>query len=199
METWGNGITVRLVRKAVRKECLLRKPDHQTVKGCNNSRPKTTLHLSVGMKRQHSALNIIHHALDFHILEETAVGFCSVKSRSTLNWQRAVTWCLGVLPQTWEEEMDSILVSYTDGVLNIDRADVGREKESKGGRERAFLYSFICWRKINCLPCITQFWRVGTSVWGTALWQKSRYHVHSHAVVSRCADRHIGIYCIGTV
>ena len=34
--------------------------------------------------------------------------------------------------------MASILVSYTDGVLNIDRADAGRkgEKDREGERER---------------------------------------------------------------
>ncbi len=44
--------------------------------------------------------------------------------------------------------MDSILVSYTDGVLNIDRADAGRKgergEESETERERGtfFFFSF---------------------------------------------------------
>lgn len=36
--------------------------------------------------------------------------------------------------------MDSILVSYTDGVLNIDRTDAGREGERDGEALHSFFF-----------------------------------------------------------
>lgn len=39
--------------------------------------------------------------------------------------------------------MDSILASYTDGVLNIDRADAGRNGETWGKREEGRDYFLL--------------------------------------------------------
>lgn len=39
--------------------------------------------------------------------------------------------------------MDSILASYTDGVLNIDRADAGRNGERESERETLLSASFV--------------------------------------------------------
>lgn len=48
------------------------------------------------------------------------------------HWKRAFLcmreiWCQGLFYQKWNQEIHSILVSYTEGVLNIDGADAGRE------------------------------------------------------------------------
>lgn len=45
-------------------------------------------------------------------------------------------WCWGLFPQKWKQEMGSILVSSTDGVLNIDGTDAKTKKErEQQGRE----------------------------------------------------------------
>ena len=65
--------------------------------------------------------------------------------------------------------MASILVSYTDGVLNIDRADAGRkgEKDREGERERereAERHYFLFPLGSTWLLSGIQFCWVGTSV-----------------------------------
>lgn len=63
--------------------------------------------------------------------------------------------------------MDSILASYTDGVLNIDRADAGRNGKSERGRD-CTLFSFVFIQLLS----IIQFCGVETSA--AALWQMSK-------------------------